>query len=68
MNSAGPLEIAWRYTQYFDMVRANTQALLDEVYRIRYQVIALNTRSRMRRSMSTAANATRTTIAQFTHY
>src|SRR5437588_3429764 len=32
---------AWHYNEYFDIVRANSPALLDEAYRLRYQVYCL---------------------------
>jgi N-acyl amino acid synthase of PEP-CTERM/exosortase system len=41
MNDAGESEIAWRYAEYFDIVRADTRELLDEAYRLRYQVYCL---------------------------
>jgi N-acyl amino acid synthase of PEP-CTERM/exosortase system len=41
MNDTGPSEFAWRYAEYFDIVRATSEALLDNAYRIRYQVYCL---------------------------
>jgi len=37
-QSINTLDFAGSYSSYFDIVRANTPALLDEAYRLRYQV------------------------------
>jgi N-acyl amino acid synthase of PEP-CTERM/exosortase system len=37
-------DFAQSYMQYFDIVRADTPALLDEAYRIRYQVYCMENR------------------------
>ena len=34
-------DFSWRYTEYFDIVRADTPELLDQAYRLRYQVYCL---------------------------
>jgi N-acyl amino acid synthase of PEP-CTERM/exosortase system len=34
-------DFSWRYTEYFDIVRADTPELIDEAYRLRYQVYCL---------------------------
>ena len=41
MSDSGDSEFAWRYNEYFDIVHADTPALIDEVYRLRYQVYCL---------------------------
>jgi N-acyl amino acid synthase of PEP-CTERM/exosortase system len=38
LNHGSDSDFAQSYMQYFDIVRADTSALLDEAYRIRYQV------------------------------
>src|SRR6266536_130703 len=34
-------DFAWRYNEHFDIVRADSPALLDQAYRLRYQVYCL---------------------------
>jgi len=41
MSDSVDSDFAWRYNEYFDIVRADTPALLDEAYRLRYQVYCL---------------------------
>jgi len=41
MSESADSDFAWRYNEYFDIVRADTPALLDEAYRLRYQVYCL---------------------------
>ena len=41
MSDSGDSDFAWRYNEYFDIVHADSPALIDEVYRLRYQVYCL---------------------------
>jgi N-acyl amino acid synthase of PEP-CTERM/exosortase system len=41
MSDRAGSDFAWRYAEYFDIIRADSPALLDQAYLLRYQVYCL---------------------------
>jgi ribosomal protein L15E len=54
------------YRQHFEVVRADTPSLLDEAYRLRYQVYCVEIDTKTRVSRSTGERGTYTMIGRST--
>ena len=53
------------YREHFEVVRASTPSLLDQVYRLRYQVYCVENYTKTRSSRRMGARGTFTTIGPF---